>query len=329
MRILQALVSPWGVLGLALLSLTFGLVPAMLDQADIRIPALAYVFGILALAFGLGAIAAFVASWIRADGTQEPETQVEHRRKDEYQEWREQDALEAYRTQMEQWLHDQSRPLRNLERDDEVRASAQERTLTVLERLGPNGKRNVLRFIHRHRLIVDGNAILSMDGADLSGVNLSGMSLTDADLEGANLRGADLSHIHLFGFLHASGARAMRAIERGGGLMDLAEPTRTSSLVRVDLSGAVLKHAKLMHCSLLSANLAGADLDRADLRGTDLRRTRNLTQEQIERAYGSSGQQEYMPDTMLPDHLHAPGAWQRLYSQQVEEREQSQGGSEP
>lgn len=122
----------------------------------------------------VGAFVAFL--WPKSHSYSEPETPEQRRRKDEYQEWREQDALEAYRTQMEQWLHDQSRPLRNLERDDEVRASAQERTLTVLERLGPNGKRNVLRFIHRHRLIVDGNAILSMDGADLSGANLSRMS---------------------------------------------------------------------------------------------------------------------------------------------------------
>jgi uncharacterized protein YjbI with pentapeptide repeats len=84
-----------------------------------------------------------------------------------------------------------------------------------------------------------------------------------------------------------------------------------------------------MYCSLLGADLAGADLNRADLRGTDFRWTRNLTQEQIEQAYGSSGQQEHMIDTLLPDHLHAPEAWEKLISQQMEEREQLQGGSEP
>lgn len=71
---------------------------------------------------------------------------------------------------------------------------------------------------------------------------------------------------------------------------------------------------------MIGADFTGANLDRADLRGTDLRLTRNLTQDQIEQAYGSSGQQEYMPDIFLPYHLHAPETCKKLLSEQIEER---------
>jgi|SRR5215211_9298425 len=58
----RALISPWGALGLALLSIASGFVPALLDQADVKSPVLIYVFGTLAVGFGLGAIAAFIAA---------------------------------------------------------------------------------------------------------------------------------------------------------------------------------------------------------------------------------------------------------------------------
>ena len=49
-----------------------------------------------------------------------------------------------------------------------------------------------------------------------------------------------------------------------------------------------------------SVDSASADLDRADLRAADLRHARNLTQKQIEAAYGSSDQQDGVVDTLLP-----------------------------
>ncbi len=68
MRIVRALISPWGILGLTLLGLAFGFVAVALDQADVKIPALVYVFGILAGVSFLGAMAALIAalfgSWV-------------------------------------------------------------------------------------------------------------------------------------------------------------------------------------------------------------------------------------------------------------------------
>lgn len=94
-------------------------------------------------------------------------------------------------------------------------------------------------------------------------------------------------------------------------------PDRSTSFLGANLSGAALKRARLAGCNLINANFDGADLEEADLRGADLQLARNLTQEQIESAFGSSGGYEYMPDTILPDHLIAPEAWGKLLSQQV------------
>jgi hypothetical protein len=112
------------------------------------------------------------------------------------------------------------------------------------------------------------------------------------------------------------------ALARGGtDLEDSMVPDRSSSLSGANLSGAILKRARLAGCSLISANFDGADLGEADLRGARLQWAKNLTQEQIESAFGSSGGQEYMPDTLLPNHLQAPEAWKKLLSQQISERD--------
>jgi hypothetical protein len=66
--------------------------------------------------------------------------------------------------------------------------------------------------------------------------------------------------------------------------------------------------------------LDGTDLTETDIRGANLQIAKNLTQEQIESAFGSSGGYEYMPDTILPDHLTAPESWNLLLSQQIKER---------
>ena len=90
-----------------------------------------------------------------------------------------------------------------------------------------------------------------------------------------------------------------------------------------DQSPPVVPRTLLVGSNLLNADFAEADLEGADVRSADLRLARNLTQEQLELAYGSSGQQEYMPDTLLPDHLKAPTAWHDLLSQQIEAKERS------
>ena len=224
---------------------------------------------------------------------------------------REQDALDKYFAQMEQWLRGPEAPLRQ---DDSVRVSAQERTIGILPGLSPEGKRRVVRFLHRHELIKVGTARISLAHADLSSANLSGLGLQDSLLTGASLRDANLSDARLCHY-EPTEADWQRAFERGV-LGSLSQPIQVSHLIGCDLSGAVLRGAQLAGCILRSADFAGADLDRADIRAADLRHAENLTQKQIEGAYGSHNQQGGMSDTLLPHGLKAPKLWERPLSQQ-------------
>ncbi len=249
-----------------------------------------------------------------------PEEDREIRELEIQERWRAEDALEAYLNQMQQWLDSENRQLPTLPYEDPRRRMARTRTLTVLGRLDPNGKREVLRFLHEHRLIVGEDPVIRLGGADLSNANLVSMNLTETNLSSANLSGADMSRAQFCSFIgHSAGWG--KSIERGGGWDDLMQPIGTSDLSGANLSRAVLKRTLLSGCNLIGADFAGADLDGTDIRGgADLRLARDLTQEQIEQAYGSAGQQEYMPDTLLPDYLEAPEAWEKLISQQIVER---------
>jgi hypothetical protein len=90
---------------------------------------------------------------------------------------------------------------------------ARARTLTVLRRLDPNRKAQVLQFLVEAALVQNlperGRPVLSLIGADLQEaplgfydlhvINLDGADLTRADLHDANLSGASLSGADLSG----------------------------------------------------------------------------------------------------------------------------------
>ena len=237
--------------------------------------------------------------------------------------WREQDALDAYFAEMRKWLGDSDAPLDQLPHDHPARKAAQEDTTRILSRLSPDGKREVVSFIHGRGLIKVGTVIISLARADLSRANLSDLGLTDAAMLYANLRDADLSDAILSN-LQATEADIKKAAKRRDAnwsevnLLEVepSQPTDVSHLIHADLSGAVLRGTHLADCILQFADFAGADLDEADLRAADLRGARNLTQEQIESAYGSRNQQGVCQITLLPDGLKAPLKWKLPLSQQ-------------
>ncbi len=107
--------------------------------------------------------------------------------------WRAEDALEAYLNQMQQWLGSKDQPLSASSYEDPRRKMARTRTLTILRRLDPRGKRDVLQFLQEHGLIKAEDPVIRLSSADLSGANLVRMNLTETNLSGANLSGADLS----------------------------------------------------------------------------------------------------------------------------------------
>ena len=75
----------------------------------------------------------------------------------------------------------------------EVRQIARVRTLTVLERLDTERKRNVLLFLLEAGLLYKGKEIIGLRRANLHGVNLRGAHLSKTHLSGVNLSGADRS----------------------------------------------------------------------------------------------------------------------------------------
>src|SRR5690349_15499234 len=107
-------------------------------------------------------------------------------------------------------------------------------------------------------------------------VDLSQADLSRAALEHATLIGADLTEAYL---LQANLAHAR--------------------LAGADLSGANLSNACLDHADLKEAQLAEATLCGASLKGA-----RNLTQAQIDQAYGDR-------ETRLPAGLTAPAPWRQ------------------
>jgi uncharacterized protein YjbI with pentapeptide repeats len=223
-----------------------------------------------------------------------------------------QERLDAYFAQVEQWLHGPDAPLRQ---DDSVRVSAQERTVGILPRLSPEGKRSVLRFLHRHDLIGVGTALISLNNADLRRANLSGLGLQGSLITDANLSKADLSDAKFCNY-RPTGADWDRAFVRGVLQSNLSQPIQESYLIGSNLRRAVLRGAELGGCKLRYADFAGADLDEADIRAADLRHARNLTQKQIDSAYGSHNQQGGMSDTLLPQGVKPPKLWERPISQQ-------------
>jgi uncharacterized protein YjbI with pentapeptide repeats len=276
-----------------------------LQLGGVQSPILSYICYVVAFFLFCGCVVSLTRSRVGADA--QPELEVQ-------EQWREHDALEKYFAQMRQWLDDSDAPLDQLPPEHPHHKSAQEDTTRILSRLSPGGKREVVSFLHRRDLIKVGSPIISLVRADLSSANLSGLGLREAEMSYAKLRNADLSGAGLCDYL-AIGVDYQRMLERGTPQRNLSQPINVSRLIWSDLSGAVFRQARLGGCIFQSADFAGADLDEADLRAADLRRARNLTQEQIEKAYGSKGQED-VDDTLLPGGLIAPEPWKWTFSQQ-------------
>lgn len=226
-------------------------------------------------------------------------------------------SLETYLNEMQQLLLDGG--LRRAEFGDSVSNLAYERTLMILEKIEPKQKRSVLRLLEKEGLIKWDRAVVSLGGADFSNADLSHMFLVDVNLAGANFSGADLTgaQFHKWGGTFPELREASRKGADLGSLMQRAEGI--PRLTDCKLNGAVLERANLVFCEFGFADLESATFDRADLRAAKLSVVDNLTQEQIEKAYGSYGH-ERVADTELPERLEVPKAWSNPTDEQKRER---------
>jgi len=148
--------------------------------------------------------------------------------------------------------------------DTKVRTLARARTLTVLRRLDPSRKEEIMQFLLEADLVTPmdkSKPVIELNGAALSGTDLSGADLSGADLRSANLSNADLNGANL------RSALLQKADLNGANL-------RSALLQKADLSGADLSDANLRSANLSNADLSSANLSNADpvdmMSGADL-----------------------------------------------------------
>jgi uncharacterized protein YjbI with pentapeptide repeats len=152
--------------------------------------------------------------------------------------------------------------------------------------------------------------------ANLKEVNLGSANLKEADLENANLQGANLDSANL----KEANLRYTNLKEANLGYANLNEVNLEfanlreadlwyANLKKADLGYANLKEANLWYANLKEANLwetdtSDASFSSASLVSADLSTAINLTQAQINLAYGDA-------TTKLPAGLKRPHSWAR------------------
>ena len=212
------------------------------------------------------------------------------------------EALQAYLDQMNTLLLEHN--LRNSKEDSGVRTLARARTLTVLGRLDPDWKTEIMRFLVEAELVQgveigksqltpmgylqteeERDPIISLGtpesiigGTGLKGgVDLHGTDLRGLELKGSNLTNADLTHANLYaGSLED--ARLSNAdlsnTELGNADLrkaDLSTATlHSANLDYADLESAFVYGVDLSNANLIGAKLIGANLFSADLRDADM-----------------------------------------------------------
>ncbi|MBN8564244.1 MAG: pentapeptide repeat-containing protein [Leptolyngbya sp. UWPOB_LEPTO1] len=182
-----------------------------------------------------------------------------------------QEMLNRYFDQISTLLFD--RGLRTAKADDESRIVAQARTLTALRELDGERQGQLIKFLHKAKLLQAKKPVLDLRQTNLREANLSGSNLSDIDLAGVDLAGINLSDLNL------PDTDSILSVERKIGNK---EPSRVmifrsyenlSRLERTNLEGANLSGTDFRAANLRRVNLSRTDLSKADLSKADLRDT--------------------------------------------------------
>ncbi len=227
---------------------------------------------------------------------------------------RSEDELKEWRKQIQEWVLE-DKPLANAQLDDSRRDLTATRTRALLKKLDPDQKREVLETMAYCNLLDRSSTAVILNKADFSYANLADLHLRNVWLGLICFRKADFTGA-TFSDFDVSGTNHHIARRMGVPEEDLENPVDESMLWRNDFSGAILKDARLGGCNLAGANFRRANLDGADLRGASLKGAKNLTQKQINKAYGSYGR-DWVEDTRsLPSGLKPPEAWRKPIREQ-------------
>lgn len=217
--------------------------------------------------------------------------ETEMRQREEYQR---ESLLQSYLDRMENALI--ARRLRKSAPDAEVRKVVRARTLTVLRRLDPERKADVLWFLYESNLLDYGSKdirrIVDVSDADWSHIRLDGSQLRHIDLSDVNLFHAHMQEVDLVGAKLKDAtlcqANLRGANLRGANLSNADLPL--SDLTGADLTGAILQGAdlsrtRLIQATLRNSNLLNANLERADISQADLEAA-HYDEEQLKTVYG-------------------------------------------
>ncbi len=134
--------------------------------------------------------------------------------------------------------------------------------------------------------------------------NLAGITLSAAERQMGPISGGPIN----FSFARLRGA-SLRFATLSGATLEMADLS-DADLCDARLDGANLSGADLCEALLERADFAGARLGGANLAGASLKEARNLTQGQIDEAFGDAL-------TRLPPHLSRPEGWGGGASQTV------------
>lgn len=170
--------------------------------------------------------------------------------------------------------------------NDNARTRIRLKTLSVLKKLSPSGKREVIRFLQDNNLISTQGTPIDLRGADLRQLNMQHPGFMHICLDGTDLSKAFLQSMDMTGVsmrkCDLSGAR-LRYGDLKGADFNEANLSKTdlssTNLSAANLSNANLREAKLSQSNLREAvltdakfsgsNLLLADLRNADIRGAD------------------------------------------------------------
>ena len=150
-------------------------------------------------------------------------------------------------------------------------------------------------------------------GADLYQAHLEGTHLARAHLESADLTFARLKGANLR-FAHLKNSKLSQAHFESADLF--AAHLEGSDLHSTHLQGANLHDAHFEDAEFTNADLKDAKLPGTHLEGADLRHAQNLTQQQINQAFGDR-------TTKLPRGIQRPELWQ-IGDQWIAEKKERQ-----
>ncbi len=182
-----------------------------------------------------------------------------------------QETLNRYFDQISTLLFD--RGLRTAKAEDESRIIAQARTLTALRELDGERQGQLIKFLHKAKLLQAKKPVLDLRQTNLREANLSGSNLSEIDLAGVDLVGINLSDLNLPDTDSILSAERKMGNKEPSRVMIFRSYENLARLEKTNLDGANLSGTDLRAANLRRVNLSRTDLSKADLSMADLRDT--------------------------------------------------------